>query len=142
MWRVIVFCYGVTLAGFPAPVYAESALAPNAAPPGATVAITGKGFGPFKSTQENRVFFNKVPALIQRWEPDLLSVKVPLRASSGPVEVVKGNKKVTVGTFTVLRPTIQALTPAETEPGMVLQITGTHFGNTAGSKDPNTMFGV
>ncbi|MBM4123325.1 MAG: hypothetical protein FJ249_12150, partial [Nitrospira sp.] len=41
-----------------------------------------------------------------------------------------------------LRPTIQALTPAETEPGMVLQITGTHFGNTAGSKDPNTMFGV
>lgn len=142
MWRVIVFCYGVTLAGLSAPVYAESALAPDAAPPGATVAIVGKGFGPFKSTQENRVLFNKVPALIQRWEPDLLSVKVPLRASSGPVEVVKGNKKVTVGTFTVLRPTIQALTPAETEPGTVLQITGTHFGNTAGSKDPNTMFGV
>jgi hypothetical protein len=130
------------LTGLPAPVQAESALVPDAAPPGATVAIAGKGFGPFKSTQENRVFFNKVPALIQRWEPDLLSVKVPLRATSGPVEVVKGKKKVTVGTFTVLRPTIQALAPVEVEPGAILHITGAHFGNTAGSKDPNTMFGV
>jgi hypothetical protein len=142
MWRVVVLCVGVTLAGLPAPVYAESTLAPDAAPPGATVAIVGKGFGSFKSTQENRVFFNKVPALIQRWEPDLLSVKVPLRASSGPVEVVKGKKKVTVGTFTVLRPTIHTLTPVEVEPGAILHITGDHFGNTAGSKDPNTMFGV
>jgi hypothetical protein len=124
------------------PVWAGPTLAPEAAAPGATVTITGKGFGPFKSTQDNRVLFNKVPALIQRWDPDQVSVKVPLRATSGPVEVLRGKKRIPAGTFTVERPTIHAVTPAETEPGAVLQITGAHFGNTAGSKDPNTMFGV
>ena len=104
--------------------------------------ISGKGFGPFKSTQENRVLFNGSPALIQRWEPDLLEVKVPLRATSGPVEVVKGKRRIPAGSFSVQRPAIQAVAPAEAEHGMVIQITGVHFGNTAGSKDPNTMFGV
>lgn len=124
------------------PAWSATVLAPDAAPPGATVTITGKGFGPFKSTQDNRVLFNKVPALIQRWESDSISVKVPLRAASGPVELVRGKKTLSAGTFTVLRPTIQAVTPAESEPGTLVQITGAHFGNTAGSKDPNTMFGV
>lgn len=124
------------------PARAATVLAPDAAPPGATVTITGKGFGQFKSTQENRVFFNKVPALIQRWEPDVISVKVPLRAATGPVELVRGKKTLPAGTFTVLRPTIESVTPAESEPGSLLQIAGAHFGNTAGSKDPNTMFGV
>lgn len=135
-------CVGLSAAGWFAPAWAEPVLSPDAASPGATVTITGKGFGPFKSIQENRVFFNKVPALIQRWAPDLLSVKVPLRATSGLVEVVRGKKKLVVGTFSVLRPTIQTVTPAEVEAGTVLQIAGAHFGNTAGSKDPNTMFGV
>ncbi|MBI3602935.1 MAG: IPT/TIG domain-containing protein [Nitrospirae bacterium] len=142
MWLVVLFCVGLPVAGWLGPVRADAALAPDAAPPGATVTITGQGFGRFKSTQENRVLFNQVPALVQRWEPDVVTVKVPLRAGSGPVEITKGKKKVQVGTFTVLRPTIQGLTPGEVEPGTVVQITGAHFGNTAGSKDPNTMFGV
>ncbi|TAJ23607.1 MAG: hypothetical protein EPO64_10925, partial [Nitrospirae bacterium] len=142
MWLVVLFCVGLSVASWLDPVRADAALAPDAAPPGATVTITGKGFGQFKSTQENRVLFNQVPALVQRWEPDVVTVKVPLRAGSGPVEITKGKKKVQVGTFTVLRPTIQGLTPGEVEPGTVVQITGAHFGNTAGSKDPNTMFGV
>ncbi len=121
---------------------AQVALLPEAAPPGATVAISGKGFGSFKSTQANRVAFNGVQALIQRWEPDLIEVKVPLRATSGPVEVFKGSKKITAGRFTVQQPIIKELQPVETEPGAAVQIIGEHFGNTAGSKDPNTMFSV
>nr|MBI3614571.1 IPT/TIG domain-containing protein [Nitrospirota bacterium] len=142
MWRIAVLILVFPMFSWPASAWADTALAPDAAPPGATVTITGKGFGTFKSSQDNRVFFNNVPALVQRWESDLVSVKVPLRASTGPVEILKGKKRLQVGTFTVLRPTIQALTPGETEPGAVLQISGAHFGNTAGSKDPNTMFGV
>jgi hypothetical protein len=106
------------------------------------VALSGKGFGAFKSTRENHVLFSGAPALIQRWEPELVEVKVPVRAKDGPVEVVRGKKRIKVGTFTVQRPTIESLSPTETEPGAVVQVIGRHFGNTAGSKDPNTMFGV
>jgi hypothetical protein len=37
---------------------------------------------------------------------------------------------------------ITAVTPEEIEPGHTVQITGVHFGATAGPRDPNTMFGV
>ncbi|MGH7260361.1 MAG: IPT/TIG domain-containing protein [Nitrospiraceae bacterium] len=133
---------GWLLVSWASPALAESGLAPGAAPPGATVAIAGQGFGPFKSTRENRVLFNGLPALIQRWDADLIAVKVPLRATSGPVTVVSGKKTIAVGRFTVQQPTIRSLTPAEAEPGAVLQVAGEHFGTTAGSRDPNTMFGV
>jgi hypothetical protein len=42
----------------------------------------------------------------------------------------------------VRQPEIHALEPIEVEPGGVLRIVGRHFGPTAGSKDPNVMFGV
>lgn len=133
---------GLPIVVWQAPAWAETSLSPEVAPPGATVTVSGKGLGQFKSTQVNRVLFNGHPALIQRWEADIIEVKVPLRAVSGPVEVVNGKKRLKAGTFTVTPPTIQTVTPVEIEPGSILQIAGAHFGNTAGSKDPNTMFGV
>jgi hypothetical protein len=117
-------------------------IAPESATPGATVSITGTGFGTFKSAQTNRVLFNGVPALIQRWEPDLIEVKVPFKAADGPVDVIAGKKKIKAGTFKVVRPTIHSVTPSEAEPGTLLRLHGAHFGNTAGSRDRNTMFGV
>jgi hypothetical protein len=141
MWLVTV-CFALILAVIDPSVSADAAVSPEAAPPGATVTLSGKGFGAFKSTQQNRVLFNGVSALIQRWEPELVEVKVPLRAKDGQVEVIRGKKRIKVGSFTVKRPTIQSLTPAETEPGTLVQIAGQNFGHTAGSKDPNTMFGV
>ncbi|MBI4400950.1 MAG: IPT/TIG domain-containing protein [Nitrospirae bacterium] len=142
MWLVASFWMGLSVVGLIAPAWADTALVPDTAPPGATVTITGKGFGNFKSTRDNKVLFSGMPALIQRWERDLVTVKVPLRAVSGPVEVVKGKKKIVVAQFTVQRPIIQSLNPGQAEPGSVLQIAGKSFGDTAGSKDPNTMFGV
>ncbi|TKB59006.1 MAG: hypothetical protein E8D49_08730 [Nitrospira sp.] len=117
-------------------------LHPSTAVPGATVSVAGKGFGTFRSVNVNRVTVSGVPALIQRWEPDLIEVKVPFQAQSGPVEVMAGKKKRAAGTLTVVQPTITAITPAEIEPGHTLQITGVNFGVTAGPRDPNTMFGV
>ena len=117
-------------------------LHPSTAVPGATVSIGGKGFGAFRSVHVNRVTVGGVLALIQRWEPDLIEVKVPFHAQSGPVEVLAGKKKMVAGRLTIMQPTITAVTPAEIEPGHIVQITGAHFGLTAGPRDPNTMFGV
>lgn len=118
------------------------ALHPNAAVPGATLSITGKGFGPFKSTRFNQVTFQGVSALIQRWDPDLIEVRVPSQAGNGPVDIIIGKKHLKAGSFTRLQPTIQSVSPAEVEPGSILEIAGEHFGHTAGPRDPNTIFGV
>ncbi|TKB66516.1 MAG: hypothetical protein E8D47_05910 [Nitrospira sp.] len=117
-------------------------LQPSTAVPGATVSIGGKGFGTFRSVQVNRVTVSGLPALIQRWEPDLIEVKVPSQAQSGPVEIVIGKKKLSAGKLILMQPTIAAVTPAEIESGHTVLITGAHFGLTAGPRDPNTMFGV
>jgi len=117
-------------------------LTPSTATPGATVSIGGKGFGSFRSVQFNRVTFSGVPALIQRWEQDLIEVKVPFQAQSGPVEVRIGKKTLVAGTFSLVLPRITAVTPSSIEPGHSIEISGEHFGITAGSRDPNTMFGV
>ncbi|HSN05582.1 MAG TPA: IPT/TIG domain-containing protein, partial [Nitrospira sp.] len=117
-------------------------LTPDHATPGSTVVLSGKGLGSFKSVQFNKVTFAGVPALIQRWEADLVEVKVPVKATTGLVEVFVGKKKLAAGTFTVVGPQIKAITPTEAERGTVLTITGQHFGATAGARDPNTMFGV
>lgn len=111
-------------------------------PPGATVTLNGKGFGPFKSTSLNKVSVNGLPALVQRWEPELIEVKVPFKATSGFVEVIIGKKKLLAGLLTIVTPQIEEITPSEAERGATLQITGQHFGLSAGARDPNTMFGV
>ncbi len=110
--------------------------------PGATLSITGKGFGTFKSVQVNKVTVNGVPALVQRWDPELIEIKVPFKAASGPVDVMIGKKKISAGSVTIVTPQIESISPAEAERGTLLQINGRHFGVTAGPRDPNTMFGV
>ena len=117
-------------------------LQPATGVPGATVSIIGKGFGRFTSAQINRVTFGGAPALIQRWDPDVVEVKVPSKAQTGPVEVIIGKKKVPAGTFTIVYPKILSINPPEIEPGHTIEIIGQHFGITAGPRDPNTMFGV
>lgn len=142
MWLIALFVSMLPFLGVPTSALAGASVTPDSGPVGSIVTITGKGFGQFRSAHENRVLFHGTPGLIQRWDPELIVVKVPLKATDGPVEVVKGKKKTKVGTFTVQQPTIEAVTPAEAEPGTVIQIAGKAFTNTAGSKDPNTMFGV
>ena len=126
--------------GVSTPVNAE--LFPASGPPGTTVTVGGDDFGEFVSTGVNRVEFNGVSALIQLWEKDLVMVKVPLEAKTGSVVVISGTKKHSMGEFSVRQIRISKISPAEAEPGSVLTIEGENFGNTAGSRDPNTMFGV
>lgn len=136
VWLVFLVFFGVTS------LAQAGALFPDAGPPGATVTIGDGDFGPFISTADNRVEFNGIPALIQLWEPDLVMVKVPLRAKDGDVTVTGPRGAEVVGRFAVQQIRIARLIPPEAEPGSVLVIEGEHFGNTAGSREPNTMFGV
>ncbi|RMH07568.1 MAG: hypothetical protein D6704_04875 [Nitrospirae bacterium] len=134
---LVLFGVGVIVAS---PAWGE--LFPDAGPPGTTVTIGGADFGEFRSSSANRVEFHGTPALIQLWEPDMIMVKVPLAATTGPVTVVNGENRIEVGTFSVAQVRITRLHPREAEPGSILTIEGENFGNTAGSRDPNTMFGV
>ncbi len=144
-WGMMALCITLGVAGFLQEGGASAQqlmLQPDHATPGATVVVSGKGLGPFKSVQFNKVTFAGVPALIQRWESDLVEVKVPFKATTGPVEMMIGKKKLSAGTFTVVTPRIASITPTEAERGTMVTITGEHFGVSAGGRDPNTMFGV
>jgi len=121
---------------------AHAEIFPAEGPPGTTVTISGEGFGDFRNTQDNRVEFEGVSALIQSWEPDFILVKVPLNATSGPVMVMNGSTKREAGNFTLQAVKITKVNPSMVEAGSFVTIEGEHFGNTAGSRDPNTMFGV
>ena len=142
--RTVVSC-AIFLGGFVPAVWAGTSpveLSSRSVPPGATLSLSGKGFGTFRSVQTNQVTVSGVPALVQRWEPDLIEIKVPFKAASGPVEVRIGKKKIEAGAVALVMPQIDAVTPVEAERGALVQITGRNFGMTAGARDPNTMFGV
>lgn len=121
---------------------AAIALSSPIATPGSTLVVSGEGFGNFKSTQFNKVVVNGVSALVQRWEPEAIEIKVPFKATSGFVEVLIGKKTLLAGHVGIVTPSIDAISPTEAERGATLQITGRHFSMSAGARDPNTMFGV
>jgi hypothetical protein len=144
---ITFFLWLLCLVGGATSFFAHAGQAPielssRSATPGATVLLNGKGFGTFKSTQFNKVTVNGVSALVQRWDAEVIEIKVPYRATSGPVEVWMGKKKLSAGPLILMAPRIVAITPTEAERGTTLQITGHHFGLSAGARDPNTMFGV
>lgn len=142
---MVLLSLGILSGGTISPVHAGKTgieLSARSVTPGATLVLSGKGFGTFKSTRFNRVTVNGVSALVQRWGAEVIEIKVPFKATSGFVEVLIGKKKLLAGFLMLALPRIEAITPAEAEHGSTLQITGYHFGLSAGARDPNTMFGV
>ncbi|MDP3090868.1 MAG: hypothetical protein Q8N04_09335, partial [Nitrospira sp.] len=79
-FRRVCFALTILAVSLPRSSFAGQApieIAPRTATPGSTVVVSGKGLGAFKSVQFNKVTFAGMPALIQRWESDLVEVKVP-----------------------------------------------------------------
>jgi hypothetical protein len=69
-------------------------ITPPSGPPGQTVQIIGRNFGPDMGHKDtlmqfgvNEVLFNGVAADIVRWRDTRLEVKVPSNATSGPLQV-------------------------------------------------------
>ena len=140
VWLLLVLCEGSSSTA--SAKQAAIALSSPTATPGSTLIVSGEGFGHFKSTQFNKVVVNGVSALVQQWEPEAIEIKVPFRATSGFVEVLIGKKTLLAGHVGIVTPFIETISPTEAERGAIIQITGRHFGMSAGARDPNTMFGV
>ena len=111
---------GLVLLALPLGSLAQAEIFPPEGPPGTTVTISGEGFGDFQNTQDNRVEFAGMPALIQSWEPDFILVKVPLKATSGPVMVMNGDTKREAGTFTLHAVKITKVSPSKVEAGAAM----------------------
>ena len=81
-----------------------TAILPAFGAPGTTVTIRGAGFSGFESGSwakqtanepaPGAVEFNGVPGDVLFWGDDLITVKVPIGASTGPVRVVNPGAKI------------------------------------------------
>lgn len=84
-----------------------TAIAPTFGAPGTTVSIRGAGFSGFDTVSKwvkelasepppGAVEFNGVPGEILFWQDDLITVKVPKGASSGPIRVILPQARVAI----------------------------------------------
>src|SRR5438445_3475727 len=121
---------------------AAPSITPDSGPIGIAVTITGEGFGKFVSAKQNVVLFGKAPSLVEQWDDSRLVVRVPRKATTGPVTVKSAQKTKTVGTFTVQVPTVKEVSPKAAAPGATVQIIGHNFGPSMGMKDTLMPFGV
>src|SRR5262249_49478285 len=104
-------------------------ISPASAPIGASVTITGTGFG----TAPGIVAFNSTQSFpITSWNPTSIVVPVPSGATSGNVIVYVAGTPSNGVPFNVT-PNITSLSPASGSPGTSVTITGTGFGFTQGT---------
>jgi RHS repeat-associated protein len=104
-----------------------SSLTPPAAQGGATITLTGAGFGSSQGT--SMVQFNSVAAAIDSWSDTAVSVTVPLNATTGPVTLTEAGIASNGVTFTVSSPlTISGISPSYGPPGTTVTILGSGFG--------------
>ena len=121
-----------------------SGIAPDSGIVGTEVVITGSGFVPKKT--ENIITFDGTPAQVFETSSNQLTTKVPVGATSGPVQVEvvnirseKNNRKVTGPAFIVISDqsepeelSITKITPSSGPPNTEVTIMGCGF-----SKDPS-----
>jgi hypothetical protein len=109
-----------------------TSVSPTSAPVGATVTITGTGFGAVQGS--STVTFGGVAAPVSDWSNSSITVRVPAGATTGPLVVAVAGLASNSVTFTVLvPPTISLLNPTSGIPGQSITITGSNFGATQGS---------
>jgi hypothetical protein len=105
---------------------------PTSAPVGASVTITGVGFG---STQGNSTvsFGGVLTATIPYWSDSSITVIVPNGAATGAVTVTVNAATGTGPTYTLTNPPVlTSVSPQEARPGDSVTFTGTGFGSQQG----------
>jgi len=109
-----------------------SSLSPTSGAIGASVTISGSGFG--NSQGSSTVKFNGVTASATSWGNKTIVATVPSGATTGNVVVTVGSNSSNGVTFTVVpAPSITSLSPASVAIGGSVTITGSNFGATQGS---------
>jgi YD repeat-containing protein len=105
---------------------------------GAVVTISGTGFG--TSQGSSTVTFNGFPATPSNWSNTSILVPVPPNATTGIIAVTVNGLAATGPEFEVDsassgRPSISGLSPAQGPVGMLVTISGSNFGSSAGSSN-------
>jgi YD repeat-containing protein len=109
-----------------------SSLSPTSGAVGASVTISGSGFG--SSQGSSTVKFNGITATATSWKNTTIVATVPAGATTGNVVVAVGSNSSNGVTFTVVpAPSITSLSPASVAIGGSVTITGSNFGATQGS---------
>lgn len=118
---------------------AVASFSPSSAPVGAPFTFLGSGFGPYRGSN-TQVLFNGTPAPLSVWNDGQVSGSVPGGLTAGPYGVVLqitapgGSVQAATQTFTVLTPTIQAMSPTYGLAGTGVQLTGFGFGPYGGAQ--------
>lgn len=108
------------------------AVEPPTAPVGATVTIRGAGFS--SRPRDNRVYLNNRRVRVLRASPTELVVRIPRRATSGPllVDVRGGGRATSPAPFVVQEtPRVRDFSPTAGPAGTVVTIRGRNFGSDA-----------
>jgi hypothetical protein len=117
---------------------AISGISPSSGAAGASVTISGVGFGSSKGT----VTFGGTPAAVTSWADGSIAVTVPSGSTAGsvPVQVTTTAGQTASTTFTVIASpvTINSISPSSGAVGTQVTISGSGFGSTAGTVDFGT----
>ena len=107
-------------------------LSPNSGAIGASVTISGSGFG--SSQGSSTVTFNRTTASVTTWSATSIVAVVPSGANTGNVIVEVSNKPSNGMTFTVVpAPNITSLSITTGAVGAAVTVTGTNFGWSTGT---------
>jgi hypothetical protein len=128
----LVVCLLLGVAAQAAAAPSITSLSPTSGAVGASVTITGTGFGATKGT--STVKFNGTTAATSSWSATSIVATVPSGATTGNVIVTVSSQNSNGRSFTVLAtPTITSLTPTSAGVGASVTIAGSGFGATKGS---------
>ncbi|MEU7903379.1 RHS repeat-associated core domain-containing protein [Actinoplanes sp. NPDC049118] len=119
---------------FPSSRLSVLSVVPAAAPPGASVTITGTGFA--STAAGNTVTFGgNAAARVASASPTSLTVEVPASAATGAIRVAADGSTTDSASFSVLPggPEITAMTPASGQAGTEVTLTGRNFDQTLGN---------
>ncbi|HET9285558.1 MAG TPA: IPT/TIG domain-containing protein [Candidatus Angelobacter sp.] len=111
-------------------------ISPNPAPVGASVTVTGAGFG----TVASNLTFNGTDASPSSWAGASIATPVPSGATTGDVVVTVNGFTTNAAPFTVggqtpPPPTITSVSPTSGSSGTIVNVTGTNFGTSQGTSE-------
>jgi hypothetical protein len=132
------FSFSVTTNVEAAPVI--QSVTPASAAPGASLVITGFGFG--NGSSRSRVGFNGMEAAVYTlWTDTRVELTVPSGATSGDLVLGAGQRASNPWPFQIVQPppAIGLLTPVSGYPGTKMTLSGTNFGLVRG--DSQVFFG-
>ena len=118
-----------------------STLSLTQGPIGASITITGSGFGTTQAQGSSTITFNGTPATATSWSDTSIDTSVPVGATTGSVVVtVTGSASNGLSLTVTPPPNISSVSPSAGPIGTVVNVNGTNFGPTVGTRASLVLF--